>query len=132
MHRGSIWPGEEGRVQRLHEAVAAAGRYPMTVRRGDLLDDLAGVVAEAPRAGTVVVFHSAVLAYVDNEKRAAFARAVGGLEVAWLSNEASGVLGWVPAVTKHDGFVLVQDGQTVLAETDPHGTWIRWTGPVDS
>ncbi|MDA8358884.1 MAG: DUF2332 domain-containing protein [Actinomycetota bacterium] len=121
-----IWPGEEGRVQRLHEAVAAARRHPVTVRRGDLLDDLATVVSEAPRDATVVVFHTAVLAYVDADKRAAFADALRGMGVTWLSNEAPGVLGWLPRVTESDGFALVQDGRTVLAETDPHGRWLRW------
>jgi hypothetical protein len=121
-----IWPGEEGRVQRLHEAVAAARRHPVTVRRGDLLDDLATVVSEAPRDATVVVFHTAVLAYLDADKRVAFADALRGMGVTWLSNEAPGVLGWLPTVTGSDGFALVQDGRTVLAETDPHGRWLRW------
>ena len=121
-----IWPGEEGRVERLHDAVATARRHPVTVRRGDLLDDLAEVVAEAPAAATVVVYHTAVLAYVDDDKRAAFASALADLEVTWLSNEAPGVLGWLPAATDINGFVLVQDGRTVLAETDPHGAWLRW------
>jgi len=121
-----IWPGEEGRAERLREAVAAARRYPVTVRRGDLLDDLAAVVSEAPRDATLVVFHTAVLAYVDADKRAAFAEAVGAMGVTWLSNEAPGVLGWLPTATESDGFVLVQDGRSVLAETDPHGRWLRW------
>jgi hypothetical protein len=120
-----IWPGEEGRVARLHDAVAAARRDPVTVRRGDLLDDLPGVVAGAPQGATVVVFHTAVLAYVEPDKRAAFALALDGMDVTWLSNEAPGVLGWLPA-SGSDGFVLVQDGRTVLAETDPHGAWLRW------
>jgi len=121
-----LWPGEEGRVERLREAVLAARRYPVTVRRGDLLDDLAAVVSEAPEDATVVVFHTAVLAYVDADKRAAFADAVAGMGVTWLSNEAPGVLDWLPTATESDGFVLVEDGRTVLAETDPHGSWLRW------
>ncbi len=121
-----IWPGEEGRVGRLREAVAAARRHPVTVRRGDLLDDLAAVVSEAPGDATVVVFHTAVLAHVDADKRAAFADALGAMGVTWLSNEAPGVLDWLPTATESDGFVLVEDGRTVLAETDPHGSWLRW------
>ena len=74
----------------------------------------------------MVVFHTAVLAYVDADKRAAFADALGAMGVTWLSNEAPGVLGWLPTDAESDGFVLVQDGRSVLAETDPHGTWLRW------
>ncbi|MDA8263116.1 MAG: DUF2332 domain-containing protein [Actinomycetota bacterium] len=121
-----IWPGEDGRAQRLREAVAAARRHPVTVRPGDLLDDLAMVVADAPRDATLVVFHTAVLAYVDVEKRAAFADALGAMGVTWLSNEAPGVLDWLPTATDSGGFILVEDGRTILAETDPHGTWLRW------
>ncbi|MDA8303287.1 MAG: DUF2332 family protein [Actinomycetota bacterium] len=40
-----MWPGEEGRIHRLRRPVAAAHRHPGTVRRGDLLDDLATVSA---------------------------------------------------------------------------------------
>jgi hypothetical protein len=90
-----IWPGEEGRAERLREAVATARRHPVTVRRGDLLDELAAVVSEAPRDATLVVFHTAVLAYVDADKRTAFADALGAMGVTWLSNEAPGVLGWL-------------------------------------
>lgn len=122
-----IWPGEEGRLDRLHSAVAAARRHPVPVRRGDLVDDLVGAVSEAPgSAATVVVFHTAVLPYVEESRRAAFADLVGRLGVVWLSNEGPGVLPWVEAPTLRHGFVLVQDGRTVLAETDPHGTWLRW------
>lgn len=123
-----VWPGEEGRAERLAGALATARRHPVTVVRGDLLDDLARVVADAPPGATVVVFHSAVLAYVDEAKRAAFARAVAGLGATWLSNEAPSVLGWVPRTGEHNGFVLVQDGRVPLAETDPHGTWLHWLG----
>ncbi len=115
--------GREGRIQRLRRPVAAAHRHPGTVRRGDLLDDLATVSADAPRDATVVVFHPAVLAYVDADHRAAFVDAA--MEVTWLSNEAPGVLGWLPASAESDGFVLIEGGRTVLAETDPHGTWVR-------
>jgi hypothetical protein len=121
-----IWPGQDGRVERLHAAVAVARHHPVTVLRGDLLDDLARVVADAPTDSTVVVFHSAVLAYVDDRKRAAFARAVQELGVTWLSNEAPGVLGRRFAAIDGRGFLLIKDGETLLAETDPHGTWLRW------
>ncbi len=51
------------------------------------------------------------------------------LGAVWLANEAVGALSGVP-VPAHDGapFVLVRDGTTPLAFTDPHGTWLRWLG----
>ena len=53
--------------------------------RGDLRADLVRLAAEAPREATLVVFHTAVLAYVENqEDRASFARTVRELGAMWV------------------------------------------------
>ena len=122
-----IWPGEEGRVERLHAAAAVARRHPPTLHRGDLLDDLPRVAALAPSDATLVVYHTAVLAYVDDQKRSAFATAVAELDAVWLSNEGEGILRGVVSTRRSTGFLLVRDGSDLLAHTDPHGTWIDWT-----
>jgi len=121
-----VWPGEADRAERLQGAVAAARRQLPPIYRGDLLDDLARVAAQAPADATLVVYHSAVLAYVDPPKRQAFAEAVRDLGAVWLSNEGDGVL---PGLATGPGpacFLLVRDGEEVLARTDPHGTWLDW------
>lgn len=131
-----IWPGEQGRVDRLYAAAATTRRTPPQLHRGDLLDDLAQVAAGAPHEATLVVYHTAVLAYVEPAKRAAFADAVRQLDAVWLSNEAPGVIADANAehtVDERDagdrdgGFVLVRNGLEQLARTDPHGTWLDWT-----
>lgn len=121
-----LWPGESGREERLLAAAASARRAPPTIYKGDLADDLATVAARAPSQATLVVYHTAVLAYADGAKRAAFADAVAGLGATWLSNEAPGVLPGVTAPVRGDHFLLVRDGAELLAATDPHGTWLRW------
>jgi hypothetical protein len=127
-----VWPGEGDREQRLAAAVATARRDPPVIRRGDLLNDLPALAAEAPAGATLVVYHSAVLAYVTPEKRRQFADLLAGLPAVWLSNEAPGVVPGVPAPDvpgPADGtapFLLVRDGRTAVALTDPHGTWVRW------
>jgi hypothetical protein len=124
-----IWPGEAERAERLHQAVAAARRRPPVIHRGDLLDDLAQVAADAPADSTLVVYHSAVLAYVGEDKRRAFADAVSQLGAVWLSNEGDRVLLRVGIAGVDPGsFVLVRDGREILARTDPHATWIEWSG----
>ena len=122
-----LWPGEGDREQRLAGAVAAARRDPPTVVRGDLTTDLPALAARAPGGATLVVYHSAVLAYVAEEDRARFADTVRGLGAVWLSNEGPGVVPGV-SVTAREGapFVLIRDGRTPLALTDPHGTWVDW------
>jgi hypothetical protein len=121
-----LWPGEGDRAERLQSAIAAARRQPPSIYRGDLLDDLARIAAQAPADATLVVYHSAVLAYVDLPKRKAFAAAVRELGAVWLSNEGDGVL---PGIDTRPGptcFLLVRDGKEVLARADPHGTWLEW------
>jgi hypothetical protein len=124
-----IWPGEADRAERLHRAVAAARRRPPVIHRGDLLDNLHEVAASAPAEATLVVYHSAVLAYVGEDTRRAFASAVSALGAVWLSNEGDGVLHCIGVDGDEPGaFLLVRDGCEVLARTDPHGTWIEWLG----
>ncbi|TQM14735.1 DUF2332 domain-containing protein [Pseudonocardia kunmingensis] len=125
-----VWPGEHGRQERLAAAAAVARRDPPRIVRGDLVDDLPALAAQAPSDATLVVFHSAVLHYVDPDRRREFADAVGHLGAVWLSNEAPGVLTDLrdaPAPRAGtDAFLLVRDGRTPLAFTDGHGTWVEW------
>jgi hypothetical protein len=132
-----IWPGQDQRLANLRAALAVARADPPRLVRGDLQHDLAKLAADAPRDATLVVFHTAVLAYVrGQEQRDAFARSVRDLGAVWISNEAPGVFpdiaeqatGAVP----RGRFVLAVDGRPV-ALSDPHGTalgWISSTQPV--
>jgi len=122
-----VWPGEGDREQRLAAAIAAARRDPPVVHRGDLLTDLPALAAQAPTEATLVVYHSAVLAYVTPADRQRFAGTVRGLPAVWLSNEGPAVLPGIP-VPAYQGapFVLARDGKTALAITDSHGTWLQW------
>jgi hypothetical protein len=120
----------------LDAAVVSARRDPPAVYRGDLLTDLPEVAAQAPREATLVVYHSAVLAYVAAEDRRRFAETIRSLGAIWLSNEAPGVIADIsvhmPVRPEHNGaFLLVRDGRTPLAFTDGHGTWLQWLeGPL--
>jgi hypothetical protein len=121
-----IWPEQEDRLHRLYAAAAAVRRVGPHVHRGDLLDDLEQTAARAPSAATLVVYHTAVLAYVKETKRAAFATAVAELGAVWLSNEAPGIVAGVDSDRDDGGFLLIRNGRELLAYTDPHGTWLHW------
>jgi hypothetical protein len=122
-----VWPGEGDRQERLAQAIAAARRDPPLVHRGDLIDDLPALAARAPAGATLVVYHSAVLAYVAPKRRRVFADLVRGLGAVWLSNEGPRVLADVPVEAfTGDPFVLVRNGRTPLATADGHGTWLHW------
>jgi hypothetical protein len=128
-----VCPGQEERVQRLHAAIAIAQSDPPTVVKGDLLTDLAPLIATAPRDATLVVFHTAVLAYVvPQERRNAFAETVRNSNAVWISNEAPGLfpdLARTAPRSPHRGhFLMAQDGLPV-AWTSPHGQSMEWFGP---
>jgi hypothetical protein len=124
-----LWPGEGDREQRLAAAVGAARRDPRgapPVYRGDLLTDLPRLAGRAPAGTNLVVFHSAVLAYVAPPARERFAATVRDLGATWLSNEAPGVVPGLPAEFRGGTFMLVRDGRTPLAFADGHGNWVQW------
>ncbi|GAB3151475.1 DUF2332 domain-containing protein [Micromonospora sonneratiae] len=125
-----IWPEHHHRRARLRAAAAIAAADPPRLVRGDLVDDLPALAAQAPAGATLVVFHTSVLYQVPAERRAAFVELVRGLPGHWISVED-------PAVLPHEGLpsppdraahnVLTLDG-TPLAWTRGHGQAMAWFG----
>jgi hypothetical protein len=129
-----IWPEHEDRRERLVAAIAAAQAAPPHLVRGDLLAELPALVEEASRHGEVVVFHSAVIAYLEPDDRDRFEtlirRLVSEERCRWVSNEGKNVLPSItatgPAIpASKQTFVLGLDGQAV-AHTHGHGRSLRW------
>jgi hypothetical protein len=122
-----VWPGEGDRLRLLRAALAVARPDPPRVVAGDLRHDVRALAAEAPRDATLVVFHTAVLAYVaDRAERAALAQTVRDVGGVWVANEGSGVLSDEGSDPWPKGsFALTRDGVRV-AWTDSHGAAIDW------
>jgi hypothetical protein len=126
-----VWPGESNRLELLRAAVEVARSDPPTIARGDLRSDVGALAAQAPQCATLVIFHTAVLAYLpDPGERAAFARTVQSLDAVWVANEAPDLVGGSAPQTHpwpagFDPFLLRCD-QRPVAWTDPHGTSIHW------
>src|SRR5262249_17483699 len=134
-----VWPEHQERRQRLEDAIATARTDPPVVRAGDLVDDLPALLAEAPHDAQLVVFHSAVLSYVSQERRQAFAEARAQAskrrDIIWLANEAVGVVPELPAVAPSGalrflvGRTHLTNGQRrseALALAHPHGAELAW------
>ena len=126
-----VWPEQDERRHRLREAIGVARREPPALRRGDLLDHLPDLLDEAAPHGTPVVFHSAVIAYLEEADRDRFHDLMIGLvaegRCRWISNEGRRVL---PAVTggrevPSGRFVTALDGVPV-AWSHGHGHAIDW------
>jgi len=125
-----IWPEHAHRRTRLRAAAAVAAADPPLLVRGDLVDDLPELAAQAPAGATLVVFHTSVLYQVPPSRRDAFAGVVRGLPGHWLANEDPEVLPHAalpePPADAHCN-VLALDGKP-LAWTRGHGQAITWFG----
>jgi len=123
---GLVWPGEEGRRERIVGALDIAASDPPRLVAGDGAAALPALAAEAPRGATLVVTTPGVLAHVPWSRRAEVivaARRAG----RWITLDAPGLHdGWTstPAV-RSNGFAFALDGE-VLGSADPLGAWVAW------
>jgi len=125
-----VWPEQIERADRLGRALDAAATDPPRVVAGDLLTDLPALVAAAPTDAHLVIWHSAVLAYLPPRSRARFVAVIDELRthrrLTWVTNEAPGV---IPGTELDRGrvarFVLAVD-QRPFALAAPHGTSLDW------
>ncbi|WP_344058603.1 DUF2332 domain-containing protein [Microbacterium pumilum] len=120
-----IWPEHDERRRRLRAAAAVAASEPTHIVTGDINDELERLASQAPTDATLVVFHSAVLLYLDDEAKARFVETVRALDCVWVGNEAPGVLQavdaqLVPRAMVASRFILSVDG-TPRALTGQHG-----------
>jgi hypothetical protein len=139
-----LWPDNLPRFERLRAAIANVRAVPCPPRleRGDLLTDLPRVVATMPDDGPLVVFHSWVAAYLDEEEQRSLARQVAALgrerRVHYLYSESPFETPGLPTPSspvRREGPDLATalvhaspGGGTPerLADTHPHGYWIHW------
>jgi hypothetical protein len=120
------------------------GCGPTTTTMARLADDAAvearqEIAADckrfAERGATLVVFHTAALAYVrEAGERAAFASSARELGAVWIANEAPekvpGVAQEIPRERPPGDDVLLCVDGVPTAWTDGHGTSIHWRRPA--
>jgi hypothetical protein len=139
-----LWPDNVARFERLRAALAnvRASSDPPRLERGDLRTDLPRIVAAIPGDGPLVVFHSWVAAYLSEEEQRSLAQQVAALgenrRVHYLYCESpfeTPGLPTPPSPVRREGpdlatalvHVSPGGGSAVrLADTHPHGYWIRW------
>jgi hypothetical protein len=128
-----VWPEQTERLANLQVALKIAAAHRPRIEKADLLDDrFASLCREAPKGATLVVFHTAVLAYVEElSARQAFGERAMSLCDYWISNESPRML---PMIARRAGeagargrYLLSVNGAPV-AWTDPHGSALEWIG----
>lgn len=126
-----VFPEQEWRRERLRVAVEVARAEPPAITKGDLLDELPGLLDKVREHGTPLVFHTAVIAYLEPQDRRRFQAMMTDLVAAgacrWISNEAPAVLPELnpPGAQLPARFVLALDGRP-LAWTEGHGGALTW------
>ena len=138
------WPDNPTRFGRLRAALAnvRSEAHPPRLERGDILTDLPRVTASMAGDGPLVVFHSWVAAYLSEEEQRSLTEQVAGLDaqrpVHHLYCESpfeTPGLPTPPSPVPREGpdlaTTLVHVGPggrpaVRLADTHPHGYWIRW------
>jgi len=125
-----IWPEQIDRAQRLEQALDLVAADPPRLDTADMLVDLPGLLADAPPCATLVVFHSAVAAYLDQDQRRRFTDVMHTLKttlgVRWVSNEAPGVICGADIDPRPQGRFIIALDQVPVAVAGPHGHNLHW------
>ncbi len=142
---GCLWPDDLTRFRRLRAALGIARSAPglAPVEPGDVLDDLARVVADVPDECHLCLVHTWMAAYLSPEEQAALAGAIAETStrrrVSWLFAEQPYEVPGLPVPPAPEGQGSKSATALVLADVDvgevhpvrladmhPHGTWLRW------
>ncbi|MGV8910027.1 MAG: DUF2332 domain-containing protein [Propionicimonas sp.] len=135
-----VWPDQADRFHRLEAALELLRQYPVDVRRGDAIDDLATSVAALAGGGHPVITTSWVLCYLTPERQQAWLDEVdrlgAGTDLSWVWAEAPARVDVLPVpddlagtVTTILGITTWRDGtrtDRALARCHPHGYWLHW------
>ncbi len=119
-----VWPEHDARRVRLRAAAAIAAADPPHLVKGDILDEVPNLIQAAPSGTRVIVFHSAVLNYLPQDRRENFAELMASFpDVTWISNEGAGV---IPSITEQvdveiGGRTIIAINGRPVALAGPHG-----------
>jgi hypothetical protein len=128
---GLVWPGEEGRAERISAALGIAAADPPLLVAGDVADLglIRSVARRAPEDATLVITTPGVLPYLPRPRREALIAGIGGLDARWITLDQPALHdAWRPPIDETDwpgGFALALDGE-VLAAADPLGSAVHW------
>jgi hypothetical protein len=128
--RALVWPDQPWRAELLLAAIELARRDPPRLLRGDALDLLPAVLAEAPAETALCVFSSFTVYQFRPEDRERLAELIA--DAARRRPVYRVGLEWYPGEKPYLELEEHRDGRrrhTRLAAAHDHGQWLEWLDP---
>jgi hypothetical protein len=119
-----VWAGQEERLSRLRAAIGVVREDPPQVVRGDITEELPGLLATLPNGGLTLVFQSSVFEYIDENGRARVRDALdsSGRDLVLVSagQPRDDIRSW--------GMRIYRPGREreFVGHADYHGTWLAF------
>ncbi len=128
-----VWADQRERLERLDRAARVLREDPPRLVRGDLADLLPQYLAERRDGALTVVFQTAVLAYIDEDRRR---QVCESLDAAGAERPLAFVSAGQPEDGAHTHWglsVTVWPGgaREIVLHANFHGAWIEWVGRSD-
>lgn len=130
-----IWPDRRERFERIEKAIELAKTARIELIKGQSIDDFRRVLLAQEAEMPLVVYHTHVLYQFPPEERTAFWKMLDEVatqrQLYYIAAEAASVL---PRDYGKKGILVTlttypegQKESRLVAETDGHANWIRWT-----
>jgi len=126
--RALVWPGEDGREERIAAALDIAAADPPLLVAGDAVAEVERLARSAPSEATLVITTPGVLVHIPRAGREELLARIAGLSARWITLDPPALLDvWEPPVAAESwpGFVVALDGR-VRAAADPLGARWEW------
>jgi hypothetical protein len=125
--RALIWPEHVERHARLLAAIEIARAHPIRLVRGDAVEAISGLIAQAPEETLLTVFATFALYQIQRDRLrqllASMQSASRKRTIAFVSIESSG------ATWSEVYLTWYRRGERTtrkLAHCNPHGSWLEW------
>ncbi|QKJ18827.1 DUF2332 domain-containing protein [Microbacterium hominis] len=134
--RALVWPGEEGRAERVEAALDIVAADLPRIVAGDAAEPetLRALIASAPAGIPTVVTTPGVLPHVPRAGRERIRATLRGADVTWVTIDPPALdAAWHPPlpIDAWGGFVLARDAAP-LASVDPLGAFVEWRAGVEA
>lgn len=127
-----IWPDQQERLARFRAAAQMLNELGLQVEKGDAADWVEAQIADRPRDGALVIYHSIMWQYMPPQTQAHITQAI---EIAGAAASKAAPIAWL-AFEPDGGTAMPElrlrlwDGTQALnqrlAWAHPHGTDIEW------